>query len=52
MYKDTSLLLHARFISLPRLGGKSFHSIIEWSKGLAVNFDFGEMADSLLDEFP
>ena len=52
MFKDTSLLPHERFISLSSLGGNIFDSIIKSGKGLAVDFEFDEMLESLLGEFP
>ena len=51
MSKDTSLLPHERFISLSRLGGKLFDSIIKSGIDLAVDYEFDEMVESLLDEF-
>jgi len=51
MFKDTSLLPHDRFMSLSSLGGKIFDSIIKSGKGLAVDYEFDEMAESLLGEF-
>ena len=52
MSKDTSLSPHERFISLYSLGGKLCDSIIKSGKGLAVDFEFDEMLESLLGEFP
>ena len=52
MITDSSLLPHGRFISSSSLGGKIFDSIIKSGKGLAVDFEFDEMVDSLLGEFP
>ena len=49
---NLSLLPHERFISLSSLGGKLFDSIIKSDKGLAVDFEFDEMVENLLDEFP
>ena len=52
MIKNTSLLPHERFISLPSLWGKIFDSIIKSGNGLAVDFEFDEMIESLVGEFP
>ena len=52
MIKDTSLLPHERLISLSSVGGRIFDSIINSSKGLAVDYEFDEMVESLLGEFP
>ena len=52
MFKDTSLLPHERFISLPSLLGKIFDLIVESGKGLAVDFELYEMVETLLGEFP
>ena len=52
MFKDTSFLPHERCISLSSLGSKIFDSIIKSDKGLAVDFEFDKMVESLLDEFP
>ena len=52
MFKDTSFLPHERCISLSSLGSKIFDSIIKSDKGLAVDFEFDEIIDSLLGEFP
>ena len=52
MSKDTSLLPYERFISLSRLGGKLFDSILKSGMALlAVDYEFDEMVESLLDEF-
>ena len=52
MIKDKSLLPHERFISLSSLGGDIFDSIIKSGEGLAVDYEFDEMVESLLGEFP
>jgi len=52
MSKDMSLLPHERFISRSSLGGKLFDSIIKSGKGLAVDYEFDEMVESLFVEFP
>ena len=52
MFKDTSLLTHDIFISLSGLGSKLFDSIIKSGKGLAVDYEFDEMVESLRGEFP
>ena len=51
MFKNTSLLPHDRLISFPSLGDKSFDLIIKLGKGLAADFEFDEMVESLLGEF-
>ena len=52
IFKNTSLLPHETLTRLPSLGGKIFESIIKSGKGLAVDFEFDEMVESLLGEFP
>ena len=52
MFKNKSLLPHERFISLSSLGRKIFDSIIKSGKGLAVDYEFDEMVESLLGESP
>ena len=52
MSKDTSLLPHERFISRLSLEGKLFDSIIKSGKGLAVDYEFEKMVESILGEFP
>ena len=48
MFKDTSLLTHDIFISLSGLGSKLFDSIIMLGKGLAVDYEFDKIVESLL----
>ena len=52
MFKNKSLLPLERFISLSSLGGKIFDSIIKLCKGLAVDYEFDEMLESLLGKSP
>ena len=52
MFKDTPLLPHDRFMSLSSIGCKIFDSIIKLCKGLAVDYEFDKIVESLLGEFP